>query len=314
MGLKLPSLLRELRGVLGSILAAAFVLDLALVVILFPYHAEAPEKIAFQPVALDQKFYDKTYAEDPKELKYAEFGRAAAKRFGIQESIGKFVKDYQLENARVLDIGAGSGLLQDQVRDYTALDISATARRYFHKPFVQADARAMPFHDGEFDAAWSIWVLEHIPNPEMALAEMRRVIKPGGVLYLFPAWTVSPLAAEGYHARPYSALSVAQKFVKASIPVRESPAFLAAYLLPSHAIRRASLLVMGRPASFHYWQVTPNYDKYWEADSDAVNSLDRYEAYLWFKSRGDECVNCGSDWETFRTFDGPLIVRIKPTR
>jgi len=29
-------------------------------------------------------------------------------------------------------------------------------------------------------------------------------------------------------------------------------------------------------------------------DSDALNDLDWYETMLWFTSRGDECVNCGS--------------------
>ena len=61
---------------------------------------------------------------------------------------------------------------QDIVEDYTGLDISATARAKYHKRFVQADVRAMPFADGEFDAVWTIWVLEHVPNPEQALREI----------------------------------------------------------------------------------------------------------------------------------------------
>ena len=306
------NLARELRSALKPIVLTSLVLEVVLIAALFPYHTEAPERITFKPRASDQKFYDQTYSENEKELKYVEFARAAAKDLGVEDTVSKFVKDYHLENARVLDVGAGSGLLQDQVPDYTGLDISATARRYFHKPFVQGDARAMPFRDGEFDAAWSIWVLEHVPNPEMALAEMRRVIKPNGLLLLYPAFMVSPLAAEGYHMRPFRDFGVTGKLIKLSMPIRESPLFWVAYAFPIRAIRRATSSLTGRPISFHYWPLTPNYDRYWEADSDAVNSLDRYETYLWFRSRGDICLNCGSEMETFQTYGPMLIFRVKP--
>jgi len=49
----------------------------------------------------------------------------------------------------------------------------------------------------------------------------------------------------------------------------------------------------------------PKHVKYWIADSDAVNSIDSYEAMLWFLSRGDECLNC-----SLFNFGGPLIIRV----
>lgn len=61
----------------------------------------------------------------------------------------------------------------------------------------------MPFPDNSFDAAWSIWVLEHVPNPESALAKMRRVVKPGGLIYLMRAWLCTNWAAQGYSVRPF---------------------------------------------------------------------------------------------------------------
>lgn len=48
--------------------------------------------------------------------------------------------------------------------------------------FRQADLRAMPFSDGAFDHAFVCFVLEHLPEPEAALAELRRVVRPGGSL------------------------------------------------------------------------------------------------------------------------------------
>jgi hypothetical protein len=138
------------------------------------------------------------------------------------------------------------------------------------------------------------------------------VVKPGGLLFLQPAWFASPLAAEGYHVRPFRDFGAKGKLIKFSTPLRESLGFKMAYVLPIRAIRRATLALTPRPMSFHYWPLMANYDRYWEADSDAVNSLDRYEAYLWFKSRGDTCLNCGSEVDTFRNYGSVLILRVKP--
>ena len=307
-------MVKEALSVLGAIIGTALLLDAISVVVLFPYHTDQPETIAFRPAAPDQKFYDQTYTQDERELKYVQLARRAAEEAHVSENMAGFVQTYHLQNARVLEVGAGSGLLQDQVSDFTGLDLSATARRYFHKPFVQADARAMPFPDASFDAAWSIWVLEHVPNPEMALSEMRRVLKPNGLLLLWPAWRVSPLAANGYHSRPYSDFDVGGRIIKASIGLRESLAFEACYTFPIRLIRGATYEMTQRPTAFHYRLLSPNYEQYWEADSDAVNSLDRYETYLWFKSRGDLCLNCASEWDTLRTQSTQfLVIRVKPT-
>lgn len=66
------------------------------------------------------------------------------------------------------------------VEDYTGIDISDSVRPYIRKAFFRYSAARLPFNDNEFDAIWTIHVLEHIPGPEAVLTEMRRVIKPGG--------------------------------------------------------------------------------------------------------------------------------------
>jgi SAM-dependent methyltransferase len=230
-----------------------------------------------------------------KEQFYVDFARDAAARFRIPEAVGGFVGRFRLQDKKILEVGAGSGLLQDVVADYTGLDISPTARRFFHKPFVEASATQMPFADSSFDGLWSIWVLEHIPNCEKALLEMRRVVKPGGYLFLYPAWEVDWFAAQGYRVRPFSDFDWKGKMVKFVRPFEESATFHYLQYPQVRLLRSLSTRLGGGPSRLHFMRLTPNYDQYWVADSDATTSLSFHETYLWFASRGDTCLNCPSE-------------------
>ena len=58
----------------------------------------------------------------------------------------------------------------------------------FINPSFWAPRRPCRSEIDEFDVVWSVWTLEHIPNPEQALREIRRVTKDKGFIYLEPAW------------------------------------------------------------------------------------------------------------------------------
>ena len=51
-------------------------------------------------------------------------------------------------------------------------------------PFAQGELEALPFKDAVFDAVTALEVLEHLSHPKKALAEIRRVLKPEGVLVM----------------------------------------------------------------------------------------------------------------------------------
>lgn len=100
--------------------------------------------------------------------------------------------------SRWLDVGCGTGALCDTVlRDWepeevvgvdTSDDFIAHAReqvRDERASFQVADAQDLPFEDDRFDAGVSGLVLNFIPRPESALAEMVRVARPGGTVAVY---------------------------------------------------------------------------------------------------------------------------------
>jgi len=91
---------------------------------------------------------------------------------------------------RVLDIGAGEGQLSrlavkcgaDTVvgADPTWAQLTVARERGGGPAWVRGVAESMPFADGSFDAALACLVFEHIPEHEPAIAEVARVLEPGG--------------------------------------------------------------------------------------------------------------------------------------
>jgi SAM-dependent methyltransferase len=295
-----------LRRVLPVVLAYA-----GFVAVYFPY---GTDPLDAPPPKLEQEFYDTAFqATKQGESDYERIARQTAEQYQVKQKVKDFVATYGLASKRVLEVGAGSGSLQDIVDDYTGLDLSATARRHFHKPFVQASATAMPFRHSEFDGLWTVWVVEHIPNPEMAMMEMRRVVKDGGFIFFMPAWECTWWAPQGYEVRPYSDLSLSGKMAKASIPLWRSNLYRATHKLPVNYLR--TMAARTGPTRLRFHRIAPNFEKYWQADSDAVVSLDPYEASLWFTSRGDKCLNCG-DYPVPLLPQQPLIIQVfkKPER
>lgn len=93
-----------------------------------------------------------------------------------------------LARGRVLDIGcAGSGILSvlNKATGYCGLDYPATAQGLYQtRPDILADASCLPLADASFDTVLMLDVLEHVREPEAALAESARVLRPGGRLLL----------------------------------------------------------------------------------------------------------------------------------
>jgi SAM-dependent methyltransferase len=101
----------------------------------------------------------------------------------------------------VLDFGCGERPYEELFRkaqSYTGVDLRESGHDHGRSRVdVFYDGKTLPFPDGRFDAVVSFEVFEHVFNPEEALAEIRRVLKPGGQLLL-----TTPFAWDEHEA-PY---------------------------------------------------------------------------------------------------------------
>ena len=151
---------------------------------------------------------------------------------------------------RVLDLGCGFGRHAFEAfrrgADVVAVDRSADEVAEVTKMFgamvaageaaptqlaraVRADLTALPFPDGSFDTVIASEVLEHIPNDADAIAEIARVVRPGGrVAVTVPRWwpervcwqlSESYRTEPGGHVRIYTADGLAQRLTDAGLTV-----------------------------------------------------------------------------------------------
>lgn len=94
--------------------------------------------------------------------------------------------------ARILDVGCGAGwstlMMREAGHDATGLDLHSSdrveVRAVADVPYTQGDAQHLPFADQTFDAVAMYQVLEHVPEPDLALRECVRVLRRGGRLFV----------------------------------------------------------------------------------------------------------------------------------
>jgi SAM-dependent methyltransferase len=149
---------------------------------------------------------------------------------------------------RVLDMGCGAGRhafeMYRRGADVIALDQNAdelsTVSEWFaamreegsvpagaEADVKQGDALNLPFPDGEFDRVVAAEVLEHIPDDEAAIAELARVLRPGGTIAVtVPRWLPEKICwalsdeyheVEGGHVRIYRGDELVAKLERAGL-------------------------------------------------------------------------------------------------
>lgn len=90
-------------------------------------------------------------------------------------------------NGLVLDVGCGEKPYESfftNASRYVGMEFDSPDKRLKSRADIFYNGRQFPFEDNSFDGVLATEVLEHIFNPDQFLAEIRRVLKPGGRLLL----------------------------------------------------------------------------------------------------------------------------------
>lgn len=104
-------------------------------------------------------------------------------RRGLWHGLAEF---FPVLKGRMLDVGCGRKPYQSLVpaSAYVGVDIESEVTRHLGLADVFYDGRILPFGDASFDGVLCSQVLEHVFTPGEFLGEIRRVLRPGGVLLL----------------------------------------------------------------------------------------------------------------------------------
>jgi SAM-dependent methyltransferase len=98
----------------------------------------------------------------------------------------KLLADFPPANHLVLDLGCGPRNIDGTIRCDLELE----------PPGIRADAARLPLASQSFDCVIATALLEHVPHPRRVVREIRRVLRPGGLVYIEIPFL------EGFHADP----------------------------------------------------------------------------------------------------------------
>lgn len=143
-----------------------------------------------------REHWDRPETRNPNTSRFGTVSEMAAWKSFFSTELGE-------EKLRILDVGTGTGFLSLSLaelgHEVVGVDLAegmlSVARKMADERRLDldldiGDAESLDFDDESFDAVVSRWVLWTLPNPEIAISEWMRVLKPGGRVYEFGvAWS-----------------------------------------------------------------------------------------------------------------------------
>jgi SAM-dependent methyltransferase len=120
-----------------------------------------------------------------------------------RDFVRPFLRGFDLDRDLVLDLGAGTNRYDPRVAcvdggAYASIDLVC-------------DLRSLPVRDASVDGIVSVAVLEHVPDPAAHVAEMRRVLAPGGRVLCFVPF-LQPFHASPHDYQRYTSAGLATLF------------------------------------------------------------------------------------------------------
>jgi len=128
----------------------------------------------------------------------------------------------------VLDVGCGDRWVEsalDSEIHYVGLDYPNTVNMgYAGRPDAFGDTRCLPFRDECFDTVLMLDVLEHVQQPDRAMAEIRRVIKIGGRIVVQVPF-LYPLHDEPYDFQRWTSYGLGEIFSRHGLEICETTSY-----------------------------------------------------------------------------------------
>jgi SAM-dependent methyltransferase len=176
------------------------------------------------------------------------------KRAIVYGLLRKFMPPGTRQNRRALDLGCGAGLNLERLSKYavtTGTDYYEEALRFCRRRgftrLCKADAANLPFEPESFDIVTALDVIEHLDDDRVALRELWRVMRPGGVLIVsVPAyrflWTYWDDILG--HRRRYTTGMMRDAVSSAGFRVRQLSYSNALILMPAVLVRIGKSLLL----------------------------------------------------------------------
>ena len=221
---------------------------------------------------------------DPSEIKGA--GSDTAKPLAMRKRLDVIARYIQAGHTRFLDCGCGGGEYVFQLNDQFALDAygvefdedklrNAQSHPKYGSRITRGDLQNLAIDSESWDYAMLNEVLEHVPDDRSAVGEVHRILKPGGIAFIFSPNRWYPFETHGVISRRSKRLLPHWLPFMSYLPVRIGERF------------------------FEYW----------------ARNYGQAELQRLFTSNGFKVIERNFVWQTFESISGwnPVFLRpIKP--
>lgn len=138
----------------------------------------------------------------------------------------------------ILDVGAADRWIAPYLgrgTNYLALDYPATGDKFYaSRPDIFADACSLPIADASVDGVVCLEVIEHVPDPAIAVREIARVLRPGGTAWISMPF-LYPVHNEPFDFQRYTRYGLRRDAERAGLEVIDLHR-------SGHALRAAGLI------------------------------------------------------------------------